>query len=117
MSVSQTATLLAPVPVPVAPTETTLASFVRSDLKRTPRITVQVVNTSDQTLTVLIYRRQEGASAFAPTDDGLFGTLLAGTSKMKDLDTGGTDELEVLGYLEGAGGDVEVGATRTADAP
>jgi hypothetical protein len=117
MSVSQTGTLLAPTTVAVAPTETTLATFDRQDLKRTSRITVQIVAPSDQLLTVLIYRRLEGVTTYAPTDDSLFGAIPAGTSKVRDVDVGGTDELEVRAYVDGSGGDVVIGATRTSERP
>ena len=117
MSFSQTGTLLAPTTVTVAPTETTLASFTRDDLKRTKRVTVQIDGHATQMLTVAIYRRQTGMTRFALSDTGLLTPVLAGESRMADLDVYGTDELEIRGYLDGAGGDVQIGVVRAAELP
>ena len=118
MSVSQSTTLLAPVVVAVAPTETTLASFVRDDLKRTERITVQIENSdASQLFAGTIYRRQTGMTLWAPSPETWFAAIPAGESRAADLDVYGTDELEVRGYMSGLGADITIGAIRVADAP
>jgi hypothetical protein len=118
MSVSQSSPLVAPVTVVVAPTETTLCSFARDTLKGAKRVTVQVYNANAaQTFVGVVYRRKTGMSAWAPSTIGDFASVGPLTSVMADLDVEGTDELELRGTMSGAGGNVQVGATRKAATP
>lgn len=118
MSVSQSSPLVAPVTVTVAPTETTLCSFTRDTLKGAKRVTVQVYNANaSQTFVGLVYRRKAGMSAWALSTLSDFVSVGPLSSAMADLDVEGTDELEVRGTMSGAGGNVQVGATRKAATP
>jgi hypothetical protein len=104
--------------VTVAPTETTVASFARSMLNGAKRVTVQVVNLDvTQTFVGVVYRKKSGMSAWAPSTMPDFASIGPLTSVMADLDVEGTDLLEIRGTMSGAGGDVEVGATRKAATP
>lgn len=118
MSVSQSSPLTGPTTVAVAPTETTLCSFNRDTLKGASRITVQVYNTdAAQTFAGIVYRRKANMSAWAPSTITDFSSVDPLTSAMADLDVAGTDELELRGTMSGAGGDIQVGATRKAATP
>jgi len=118
MSVTHSSPLVAPVFVVVAPTETTLCSFTRDQLKGAKRVTVQVFNMdAAQTFTGTVYRRKAGMDAWAPSTVPDFFSVNALLSVMADLDVEGTDELEVRGSMSGAGGTVQIGATRKASTP
>ena len=100
---------MAIVTVSVLPTETVLKSFAVTDWKTSTRVAIQLVNTTSQLFTGSIYRRKYGMSAWAPSTEAGLNVIPAGESRMVDLDSFGTDELEVRGYLDGAGGNIEVG--------
>jgi hypothetical protein len=81
-------------------------------------VTIQVVNLDGtQTFAGIIYRRKTGMSAWAPSSIPDFASVAAGASVMADLDVEGTDELELRGTMSGAGGSVQVGATRKGATP
>lgn len=118
MSVSQSSPLVAPVTVSVAPTETTLCSFTRETLKGAKQVTIQVVNLdAAQTFVGIVYRRKAGMSAWAPSTLPDFSSVNALSSVMVDIPVEGTDELELRGTMSGAGGNMQVGATRKASTP
>lgn len=100
--------------MPVATTESTLASFTRDQLRTARKIVVQVYNPTAQTFTGKVYRKKSGMSGFAVLPVSEFDNIPAGESGMADIDVEGTDQLEVRGQLSGLGGNMQVGANRKA---
>jgi len=118
MSTNPSTVLRSPHTVAVAPTETTLESFTRTQLQTAKRITVQVYNADGaQTFAGIIYRKQTGMSGYAVYDDVTFAAVTFGTSKDLVVDVEGTDVCELRGTMSGAGGNVQSGVIRISNSP
>lgn len=119
MSVSQSAALRAPHTVAVTPTEKTLDSLTRDELKTTSRVAVQVYNAdATQTFNGIIYRKQTGMTGWAVFDsNSLAGVGPLTAAPVVDLDVSSTDLLEVRGTMSGLGGNVQIGIMRRAARP
>lgn len=105
--------------VAIAPTETVVVALGVTYWGTATRVSIQVVNLNGSQLFVgVVYRRKYGMSAWAQAPNADFESIPAGESRMMDLDSFGTDELEVRGYMSGAGGNVQVGdSKRTGQRP
>ena len=118
MSVGQSTVLRTPRLVAVAPTETTLESYTRLEIRTAKRITVQVYHANAaQTFSGIVYRRQAGMTGYVVYDDVTLAGVVSGASKDLVIDCEGTDEIEVRGTLSGAGGNVQTGTTRISNSP
>ncbi len=118
MSISQTAPLRAVATVAVAPTETTIASLTRDELKGAKRVTVYIYNAdATQTFAGLVYRKMTNGTAYAPSTLPDFGSIGPLTAAMADLDVEGTDLVEIRGTQSGAGGNVQIGVNRKVATP
>lgn len=118
MSVNPSQVLRAPHTVAVAPTETTIESFTRLELRTASRVTVQVYNANAlQTFAGIIYAKQTSMSEFAVYDDVTLASVGPLISKQVVIDTLGIDLLEFRGRQSGAGGDVQTGTTRVSNSP
>ena len=118
MTVSTSSPLNSAVSVSVAPVETTVLSVSREALRGAKRITVGVQNDdASQTFVGTVYRRLNGMTKWAASSIGDFGSIGPLSAVVADLDVEGTDEVEVRGYMSGAGGNVTVKATRKAATP
>ena len=116
-AVNPSQVLRAPHTVSVAPTETTLDSFTRAELRTAKRITVQVYHANaGQVFTGIVYVKQTGMTDFAIYDDTQL-VAASTVSKIIVVDTGGFDLIEVRGTLSGAGGNVQTGTTRISNSP
>lgn len=104
--------------VSVAPTETTVLSVGRELLRAAKRLTVQLYNADgSQTFAGTIYRRMSGINNWAASSFEDFASVGPLTSVVADLDVEGTDYLELRGTMSGAGGDVQVAASRKGATP
>lgn len=117
MSTNPSATLRAPHTVSVGPTETTLDSFTREELRSAKRITYQIYNPSAETFAGLVYLRKSGMTVFAPSTMPDFANIAPGDSAIAHIDVEGADEMEIRGLMDGLGADVEAGASRKAATP
>lgn len=118
MSVNPASPLQTPVTVAVAPTETTVLTVTRDSLRAARRITVQIYNAdAAQTFAGVVYRKVRNMTAYAVSTLPDFSSIGPLSSVMADLDVEGTDELQIRGTMSGAGGNVQVGATRKGDSP
>lgn len=117
MSVNPSATLRAAHIEPVAPTETTLDSFTREELRSAKRITYQIYNPTAQTFSGTVYLKLVGMSVFAPSTMPDFANIAPGDSAIAHIDVEGVDGLEIRGLLDGIGGDVDAAASRKAATP
>lgn len=118
MTVSISNSLNAATSVSVAPTETTVLSVSRDLLRGAKRVTVGLQNNdASQTFSGTVYRRLNGMTTWAASGMVDFSSVLPLSAVVADLDVEGTDELELRGYMSGAGGTVVVKATRKAATP
>lgn len=118
MTISRSGTLTALTTVSVAPTTTTVVSWDRTQLGSSKRLTVYLANLDgSQTFVGQVERRQQSGTTWAVSTLGDFASVVAGTAVMVDLDVEGSDEVRIRGTMSGAGGDVQVGATRKAATP
>lgn len=118
MTVSNSATLSALATVTVAPTQTTLMTWTKEQLRGAKRVTAYVYNTdAAQTFVGTVQRRMTNGTAWASSTISDFSSIAAQTAVMADLDVEGSDEVRIVGTMSGAGGDVQCGATRKAATP
>lgn len=118
MSVSNSATLSALATVSVAPTQTTLMTWTKDQLKGAKRVTAYVYNAdASQTFVGYVQRRMSGSTTWATSPIPDFSSIAAQTAVMADLDVEGSDEVRIVGTMSGAGGNVQCGATRKAATP
>lgn len=118
MSVSNSATLTALNTVAVAPTQTTLMTWTKEQLRGAKRVTAYVYNAdAAQTFVGTVQRRMTNATSWAPSTIPDFSGVAPQTAVMADLDVEGSDEVRLVGTMSGAGGDVQCGATRKAATP
>lgn len=115
MSVTTSSPLAAPITISVAPTETTILSVTRENLRGAKRICVQVANLDgSQTFVGTVYRKKSGMSLWATSTIADFQFITAGTSVMADLDVelpdGGlavrawVDGVDIVVNVSGGGG-------------
>lgn len=118
MSVSNSATLTALNTVSVAPTQTTLMTWTKEQLRGAKRVTTYVYNAdASQTFVGTVQRKMTAASSWASSSIPDFSSIPALTAVMADLDVEGSDEVRIVGTMSGAGGNVSCGATRKAATP
>ncbi len=118
MSVSNSAIITAISTVAVAPTQTTLMTWTKEQLRGAKRITAYVYNAdAAQVFTGTVQRRMAGSTTWASSSIPDFSSIPALTAVMADLDVEGSDEVRIVGTMSGAGGDVQCGATRKAATP
>lgn len=118
MSVSNSAILTAINTVAVAPTQTTLVSWTKDQLRGAKRITAYVYNQdAAQVLDGYVQRRATGSTVWATSSIPDFNSIPAQTAVMADLDVEGSDEVRVVGTASGAGLNASVAATRKAATP
>ena len=118
VSVSNSATLTALNTVSVAPTQTTLMTWTKEQLKGAKRVTAYVYNAdASQPFTGIVQRRMTNATSWASSSIPDFSSVGAQTAVMADLDVEGSDEVRIVGTMSGAGGNVQCGATRKAATP
>ena len=118
MSVSNSATLTALSTVAVAPTQTTLMTWTKDQLRGAKRVTAYVYNPdATQILSGTVQRRMSGSTAWASSSISDFSSIPPQTAVMADLDVEGSDEVRIVGTMDGAGADVQCGATRKAATP
>ena len=118
VSVSNSAVLTALNTVAVAPTQTTLMTWTKEQLRGAKRVTVYLYNAdASQTFTGTIQRRMTSGTGWANSALPDLTGLTALTAAMVDLDVEGSDEVRIVGTMSGAGGNVQCGATRKAATP
>lgn len=97
---------VSPLVVAVLPTETTLCTL---DVRTTAVVTVQIDNTdASQQLRGFIYRRANSAMPWTASPLADLGTIEPLTSGCVDIDCEGNSDIQVTGYMTGAGGSVKV---------
>jgi len=95
-----------PVTVAVLPTETTLCTL---DVRTTDVVTVQLNNLdASQQLRGFIYRRANASMPWTISTLADLGTIEPLTSGCVDIDCQGNSDIQVTGYMSGAGGNVTV---------
>lgn len=95
-----------------------MLSVSRELLRGAKRITVGVQNNdATQVFAGTVYRRLNGMTTWAASGLVDFSSVSPLSAVVADLDVEGTDELELRGYMSGAGGIVVVKATRKAATP